>query len=228
MTDPNTPQPFKNDADYLDLVFELLTLRARRIGARRRLQEPPRLPGFDHRTVGQRETVEDEEVRRVRERLLASEKDTQEHLDARVRAHRADSSRAPLGIDVITEEAGLTEDERTVLLAITALAVSGEIGERITEGLGAGPFSRFEVESAILLLDPKCVADWLKYRRYFHRSAPLLKHKLVVVEYPSIHAGDILQASVEVTSRAFSVITGTPLEDEGHEDPDDNTDADRR
>ena len=224
MTDTNTPQPFTSDADYLDQVFELLTLRARRIGARRRLEEAPRLPGFDHRTVGQRETVEDEEVSRVRESLLASEKDRQEHLDARIRAHRADSSKDPLGIDVITEEAGLTEDERTVLLAITALAVSGEIGERITEGLGAGPFSRFEVESAILLLDPKCTADWLKYRRYFHRSAPLVKHELVVVEYPSIHAGDLLQASVEITCRAFGRITGTPL-DEDPEGPDTPSDG---
>ena len=213
----DTPQPFTDDADYLDLAFELLTLRARRIGARRRLEEAPRLPGFDHRTVGQRESVEDEEVRRVRESLLDTEKDCQDRLDARVRAHRADSSKEPLGIDVITQGAGLTDDERMVLLAITALAVSGEIGERITEGLGAGPFSRFEVESAILLLDPKCVADWLKARRYFHRSAPLVKHELVVVEYPSVHAGDLLQASVEVTCRAFAVVTGTPLEDD---DPD--------
>ena len=220
MTDTNNPPPFDSDADYLDQVFELLTLRARRIGARRRLEEAPRLPGFDHRTVGQRESVEDGEVRRVRESLLASEKDCQDRLDARVRAHRADSSKEPLGIDVITQGAGLTDDERMVLLAITALAVSGEIGERITEGLGAGPFSRFEVESAILLLDPKCVADWLKARRYFHRSAPLVKHELVVVEYPSIHAGDLLQASVEVTGKAFAVVTGTLLEDDDPESPD--------
>ena len=226
MTESTTPKPFENDADYLDLVFELFTLRARRIGARRRLeQDSHRLPGYEHRTVGQRETVEDEEVRRVRDSLLDTEKDCRDRLDARVRAHRADSSKEPLGIDVITQEAGLTDDERMVLLAITALAVSGEIGEQITEGLGAGPFSRFEVESAILLLDPKCVADWLKHRRYFHRSAPLLKHELVVVEYPSIHAGDLLQASVEVTGKAFAVVTGTLLEDDT-EGPD--TSNDRR
>jgi len=224
MTDKNRTQPFDSDPDYLDLVFEFLAARARRIGAERRLEEDSHdLPLWHHhRTLGRLERVSEEETRRQIDALCAEEKRLREHLDARIRAHRADTNRQPLGIDVLAEESGLTADEKMILLACTAMAVSSEVGRQIAEGVGGNVFSRMEVETAIKLLEPRGTADWLRLRKLFRRNGALVRRKLIAVEFPSTTYAptDVLSASVEITNKAFGRITGIPQDDEDPETPE--------
>lgn len=221
MTDTNKPQPFTSDAEYLDLAFAHLIAKARRIGLQRSDDSDVR-PMLQERTVGRYELVAAEERRRQIDALEVEEQRLKERLDGRLTAHRADRDRPPLGIDVICENSGLNDEERTVLLACTAMAIGSEIGRQIAEGLGGNPFSRFETETAIKLMAPRNIGDWLQSRRLFDRSGALIKHDLIAVEYPSTTYAptDVLSASVEVTAKAFSAITGTPREDdaEGPED----------
>ena len=153
---------------------------------------------------------------------MAEELRLRERLDVRLASHRADTSREPLGIDVVTKEAGLSDDERVLLMACMAMAVSPDVAKELSEGLGCGLFSRFGIEAAIRLLGPSGTSDWLKYRNLFHRSSPLISAGLITIEYPSTvcSPGDLLMATIEITPRAFSVVTGTPLEDEEHEGDD--------
>ena len=224
MTDTNNPQPFDSDAEYLDMAFAALVARARRIGAEHQQTEDAhsRVP-WDCRSLGRQGTVGDEESRRrIEQELLVEERRLQDHLEGRLAVHRADSSREPLGIDMVCKEANLDEQERMVLLACTALAISPDVAKELSEGLGCGLFSRFGIEAAIRLLDPSGSGDWLKCRALFHRSSRLVSAGLITIEYPSttFSPGDLLMATIEVTSRAFSVITGTPLDDEGQEGDD--------
>ena len=66
MTNRNDPQPFTDDADYLDLAFAHLVAEARRIGAERQLVEDVHShPLWHHdRTLGRQGTVGEEESRR--------------------------------------------------------------------------------------------------------------------------------------------------------------------
>ncbi len=210
MNEPTTPQPFESNTRYLDAEFAHLIARARRIGAERRLAEDSDArPTWDHRTVGHHERVADEETRRQTDALLVEEQRLREQLESRLAAHRADKARTPLGIDRVVEESGLTDAERMVLLICSALAISPDIGKAITEGIGCGPFSRFGVEGAMTMMEPKGVADWLKYRRLFSRSAPLVQHRLVSIEYPSVTFGptDVLAATVEITHKGLVRVT---------------------
>jgi len=225
MTDPIKPQPFKDDAEFLDLAFEHLVARARRIGAERQLVEDVHShPLWHHdRTLGRQGTVgEEESRRRIEQDLQAEERRLGEQLQARMVAHRADKSREPLGLDLVTKEAGLDKDERMVLTAVTALAVSPDVAKELSEGLGCGLFSRFGIEAAIRLLGPSGTSDWLRHRNLFHRSSPLISAGLITIEYPSTvcSPGDLLMATIEITPRAFATVTGTPLEDEEHEGDD--------
>lgn len=225
MTKSTKPRPFDSDSEYLDAEFEAQIIRARRIGSMRQLLEDgDARPTWDCRTLGRQGRVSEEETRLQIDALRVEERRLREHLDARVRAHRADTSRQTLGIDVLAEQSGLSADERTILLACTAMAVSNEIGRQITEGVGGNLFSRMEVETAIRLLEPRNVGDWLRFRRLFHRTGALVGNELVTIEFPStVHAPtDVLGATVEVTSRAFSVITVTPHDDDP-EGPDTTT-----
>ena len=214
MNEPNPPQPFTDDADYLDLAFAHLVAEARRIGAERRLVEDVHsLPLWHHdRTLGRQGTVGEEETRRQADALVAEEHRLRKQLDARLTAHRADKARPTLGIDVVTEEAGLSEQERMVLLVCSALAISPDIGKAITEGLGTGAFSRFGVEGAMTLMEPQGVAGWLGFRRLFLRTAPLVRHDLIAIEFPSVTFGptDVLAATVEVTHKGLALVTGDP------------------
>lgn len=213
MTDTNKPQPFESDAQYLDRAFEYLVAQARRIGAERRLREDAdSRPHWDCRTIGQFDRVSQEETRRQVEALSVEERRLREHLEARLMAHRADRARPPLGIDVVVEAAGLGDEERVILLVCAALAISPDIGKAISEGIGVGPFSRFGIEGALILMEADGVGDWLKYRRLFLRSGALVRNGLVTIEYPSITFGptDVLSAAVEITHKGLALVTGDP------------------
>ena len=211
--------PFENAGEYPDLEFRWLLARSARIGAEARVREAERLlPAWNARTVGDTgPEVGVEETRRRHEALTDEERRLREQIDRRLEAHRADTSREPLGLDILSEAHGRDRDDRTILLLGTAAAVSGKLSDEILEPLGGG-YGGPTVETAIRLIHPVGrAADWLAARERFHRTGPMVKGGLIAVSYPHTECSSpasLMQATVELTAEGFSAITGVPESDD--------------
>jgi len=211
-SDNNSVGPFTGNAEFLDLEFQFLLARALRIGAQARVREAEQLlPGRGHTTVGEGgPEVGIEETRRRHELLAKEERRIRDLIDARLEAHRAAASRDPIGLEVLALDHVLDEADKTILLLLTAAAVSQQLIWEITGHLG-GQWSGPDVETTIRLLHPEGnVAAWLSARRRFHRSGALVRCGLLKVDYPSSDCGpaSLLAADVSITMAAMAVITG--------------------
>ena len=215
--------PFDGDADYLDLTFNWLLARASRVGAEARLREDAqKLPAWNAKTVGDGgPCAAEEETRRRLDGMRERERSLRDLIDRRLAAYRADSSREPLGIDRICEEYALDDDDRTILLMATAAAVSAQLGAEILDPLG-GFRTGVDVESLVRFIHPiGNAADWLEARKRFHRSGPMVAGGLIAVSYPHAECSPaaLMQATVEITSKGFSAVTGiTESDDEEGDD----------
>lgn len=224
---PAAPHPFASNADYLDLAFQHLAARSRRIGAETQLREKeiPTLPLWHTKTLGPTTSVPAEETRRLLAELKAEEERLRVELDTRLLAHREDPGRNPLGIDTICQKSGLGDEERVILLTCVAVTVSSRIAREILEPFGGSVYGGVDVEVAMALLEPRGTAGWLRIRRYFHRTAPMVRDGHVAVSFSSteVSPADILTSTIGITASAFEQITGSPDTDD--EDPTDQVRA---
>ncbi len=204
-------EPYHSDAAYLDAEFSWLRLHVSLLDLERRFEGR----GTDDVSpstsrVGEAENVASKELNR---RLGGLQKDveaTRQAVDAKLETHRK-AGTFKLGLDVLTERYQLSPDERFILLALALPAVSAPLSMDIYATMGV--FSgTLQIQEVVSLLQPAGVEDWLRYRRLFQVSNPLIKHGLITVDYPGREAtpGDLWYADVSLTRLALAIIAGDP------------------
>ena len=208
MAPKNQIQPYENDAEYLDSEVNWLRLRLNRIEIEKRLGHAEREATESAETPrGRRPGVP--ELRGTLHELAHREQQARDEIDARLKAHRADSANPKLGLDTVCEH-GLNDIERTALLAITVPSISKELASDTLHAQG-GYCGHLSLGELVTILDPKGVGDWIQARRYFRPSAPLVKHGLVVVEpYGFPTAETLMNSNVELSLKAFAIIISDP------------------
>ena len=226
MTDPST----NPDLEHTERSVRWLLSRSARIGEALRLQDDqrPRALSWDHRSLGlQPPQVACEQAKLRLTALQEEEQRLHEELEAWLTAHR-ESGKPTLGIDALCSASGLTDDERIILLTACTVAINDNLAKHLLEPLGGGMLTRLDAQSAVQLLDPPDIAAWVWARRYFTRTAPLIRDGLLTIEYPTKECppGDVMSSTLMVSSEAFATIVGEPLEGEISDGPD--TPDDRR
>lgn len=202
---------FASEAEYLGAEWEWLRARVQRLASERTLQQSEiRQATGDLRTLGRRRQVSDEEVRRRLQHWRGKEEQLRAEIDVRLEAHR----RAPvprLGIDELCTEHGLSELERLALIVTALCATSSSMASDILDDVCSG-FGSVTVEDLIRLGDPVGVPDWLNGRATFGLSGQLVRGQLVTVSFPggALTPEDVLRGNVQITSSAFSKVTGLP------------------
>lgn len=214
MTDKTEPRPYSDNAAYLDAEISYIQALCTVLGVEDRLRQDS-IPhvACDQRLVGDAERASDQQAKRlvtVKQELRSR---LRQKIDARLEASRHSTAGTKLGLDILCEEYRLGAQERLCLLVLTVPAISIELGDSLQDRLGRSAWCGAPtVETLVKVLEPRCVADRLKARKLFRRDAPLLRHGLINVEYPSRYAGpdDQLGAVVRLTSKGFARIVRDP------------------
>jgi len=203
---PNAPQPFEDNAEYLDAEFNCLAHRLARLGAEARwrgLQYQPD-DGLD------RDPQAIIRVGAFVTELRLIEEAEREHLDSRLKAHRA-SRRPTLWLDRIEHQTGFGPEERLILLALSVPAIMwpSVASEIIAFQFGAF-YSSFSVYELFALQDPQSVADWLRLRKIFKWDSPLRRNGLINVDAVPNEAdpSGFISMSVSLSIKGFSLLTG--------------------
>lgn len=194
-----TITPFKSDAEFLDQAIAGLHARCRRIVAERTLRD------------ARQGTTRDDAEEAQQKATLAVQKDreTKEALDARLAVHQEHGAFV-LGIDKLTHEADLGEDERMVLVCCFTSAISEDTAAQVFEGLDFAVYVSMTAEGIARVLEASTVGDRLRVRRMLDEQAPLRKHGLVQftgrmnAEIPE----DMNGVNVKLTAKAFDVLVG--------------------
>lgn len=205
--------PFENDAEFLDALWTVFSTRARRLAlARQRRQadddeaaEWPRRKGRRHRPDDEDDDLERLAMLTAREERQASD------IEARLKAHRADPTARPLGLDRLAMAHDLGEQERDVLALATCFALSEDLAEFVCTDLGTGFSGNGSVEFYSRFLGCDSTEDRVRVRRIFAPSAPLLKAGLVTLDRmrsESSEPEDLLWCRPRITQAAFETIVG--------------------
>jgi len=118
---------------------------------------------------------------------------------------------APMpGLQKVTEELGLTPEERMILVACLPFSLSQAVAEDVLQGVAGHYYASLSVGDLIRVLDPEeGVAGLLKARQYFRPSGKLVFNGLITVSLPSSEAlpSVLLAGEVALTLDAFARIT---------------------
>lgn len=207
------PRPFNSDAEMLDLAFEWLTTRARRLTLEGEIRDATRNEtGAVYRHCnGRRNREPDDDAAERAAALRALEEKQQGDLHARREAHRADRAARPLGLDRIALANELGEDEEIIVLAALCGAISEKMSSILYGDLAVGYFGNATLEGVSRLLDATTTADWLRVRRMLRDDAPLVKGGVIVVDLmtnrPSF-PDDLLGARLRIPEPAFCTLVG--------------------
>jgi len=211
------PAPNPSLEHLLPRLVQWLLARSARIGEELRLldDQRPRALSWDHRTLGLAlPQVAGEQAKLRLTALQEEEQRLREDMDDWLRTYR-ESGKPTLGIDALCTASDLTADDRTILLAACAVAINDNLAKQILEPLGGGMNTRLDVQSAVQLLDPQSIVEWVRARRHFTRTAALVRDGLLTVEYPTKECppGDVMASTLMVSSKAFATIVGEPCGD---------------
>ncbi len=206
-------EPFKNDAEMLDLAFAWLTSRARRLTLEREIRDAARNDtGAVFRICNRpRSTVPEDEAAERLAALRAREERQHGELHARREAHRADRTARPLGLDrlVLTHELG--EDEEMILLTVVCGAISEEMSNVLYGDLCVGFYGQATLEGASRMADAQTTADRLRVRRMLAPDAPLVRGGMVVLDLMTnrpTFPDDLLGARLRITTEAYCTVVG--------------------
>ena len=208
---PLEKAPFSNDAEYLDQEFQWLRIYVRLLEARKRLSTMHENT-TDHRStrVGSIEPVALKECQRQANELEETEKTFREILDTRLEHHRKFGT-FTLGLDQVCESYTLSDQDRIALLCMTLPAVSSTMAEDVF-----GPLDIYNgsprVSELMELLTASGTEDYLRLRDMFNIKAPLVRHNLVFLDFPSTvnNPTSLHHADVALTMAAFAKIVGIP------------------
>lgn len=193
-----------SDADCLESEYAWLSVRCRRLSAEQMLwdllRDDKELPPSAH---GSRE------LRcRVIE-LREQEREAREEIDGRLVTHRKDPGAMQLGLDEMCQEYCLSQEERTILLALSIPAIGRSIAEEVMGDL-MSCYAGVTVEDVIRILDPAGVADWLRFRSLLRPDGKLLQEGLVslVLSGEPSFADTFIGSDVRITIPALTRMTG--------------------
>ncbi len=194
---------FLDDLDYLTSELRWLAVRARRIAAER--ETGSWIEGYSRNRpkVGRSAEVAG---------LLRAETFMRRAIDARVDATRALEGGPKLGLDLVCDEAGLTWEERLLLLVAMLPGLSRHIVDEVLLPLNLHAWGRIAVEDALVLLDPQGPRDWARYRQYLRPGSRLVSNALLKVAMGSgpLAPDSLMDANCSLSMAAFSVIIGDP------------------
>jgi hypothetical protein len=198
-----TITPFTSDAEFLDAAIAALHSRCRRIVAEHALRDAQQgVTGDDIDEAQQRAAT-----------TAQREKEVKDALDARLAAHREHGSFV-LGMDRLTHEADLGEDERLILICCFTAAISEDTAAQVFDGLDFALYVSMTVEGLCRVLEAGGVAERLRVRRMLDTEAPLMKHGLV--QFTGRVDADIPEelngTNVKLTRKAFDVLVGCNAE----------------
>jgi len=204
------PIPYATPAEWLDDEIGLLKATIRVNSLARRLVEA--------------EQDEDEPTRRHRNRDSASQlkaqykeatarkKAIQAALEARLEAHRA-SDQPQLPIDAITEDDGLSDDERKLLVAAAIPALDRSVCDYAL-GYIEGPYCGTMAvgELVRLVLAPAGTAEWVRYRLMFLPDSPLVAggHLLLDAPYGTLSGETLGGLGISISVPTFARLVGEP------------------
>ncbi len=209
----NSNEPFKNDAEMLDLAFAWLTTRARRLTLEREIRDAARNDtGAVFRLSDRpRITVPEDEAAERLKALRALEDQRHGELHARREAHRADTTARPLGLDRLALTHELGEDEEMILLTVVCGAISEEMSNILYGDLAVGFYGNATLEGVSRMLDAQTTADRLRVRRMLRDDAPLVKGGVIVLDLMTNRPAfpdDLLGGRLRITEQAFATLVG--------------------
>ena len=205
---------FADDCAFLEMTYSWLSARCARIAAEQRIRQANR-PGVPSgtRAIGQLPyDIEDEEQRRLGV-LRDQEANLKADVDARLERHRATPGPIKLGLDKLTDEHDLHEDERLLLVILTLPALGGQpLVDAVLNDLATGIYCGLTIEQIVVLFDLQRLRQHLRIRRLFGTTSKLVQGGLIVVEYASKVAlpEDLHSARCSLTRPAFATLVGDP------------------
>jgi len=204
-------QGFKDDPDYLQREMDWLRTRVRRIAQERKARDAHDEEEYEPDRLVRPGRVGSRDARLQAVELLERERALRNKIDARLDLNRTQRGAPTLGLDVVATEASLGAEERLILLTALPYGIAQNVAESVL-----GEFSRhwgaISVADAIGVLDPKNISDWLRFRRMFRPSAPLVEHGLIEVGKAdgSVGPDTLMCSDIRLTLDAFSKIVGDP------------------
>jgi len=107
------------------------------------------------------------------------------------------------------QEYCLSQQERTILLALSIPAIGRSIAEDVL-GDVMSCYGSLTVEDAIRILDPTSISDWLQFRSLLRPDGKLLQENLIslVLSGEPSFPDTFISADVRITIPALARITG--------------------
>lgn len=216
-----TSTPYDSPAEWLNDEIELLkaTILVNSLARRLAEADPDEEAARRHRG---RDSASQLQARH--QEATAQQTVLQADLKARLDAHR-DSDQPQLPIDGITEEDGLSDDERKLLIAAAIPALDNSVCSYalgFREGPYCGALSVGEIVRHVLA--PTGTAEWVRCRLLFHGDSPLIAkaHLLLDDAYGPFTGETLGSRGVSISISTFARLVGEPrLNVESEGDPND-------
>ena len=204
-----TAEPFADDSQYFDAEFRWLQSYVHLIDLERRRASDDDFDGHTTRLGTVDKTSNMEQARQISSAREATDV-IRKKLDGQLENHRRNGT-FTLGLDILCDQFSLTPEERLFLLVLTVPTISGTLADAVLAPVSAYNGS-IQVQELVGLLQPACVTDWMQHRKMFAVSSPLVKNGLISLDFrsPDAKPGDLWNADVTLTSKAFAVVTGDP------------------
>lgn len=191
-------KPYETNGEYLDQEFEWLRATIARINEDKEVSDDE---------VSFRLSY-DENL----DALRLSENRLRDLVDARLTSHR-EHGKFELGLDQLCNQHGLGENERLIVIALTAPAISESLGDQVLGQLCAGASLWVTVSNCMDLLDPLDVDGWLSARSLFLSTGKLRKENIIEVRANGSDRGAFseIEGPAYLSKQAFEIIVGINL-----------------
>ena len=210
-------QPFANSIDLLEAELTgWVEARCGRLAAEKSLSDLKNEDGSRITVVGEVEDTANEELRRRIRLFVAAEDNVRSNLDARIAA--TSLAGIKLGLVQVCDQCGLDAVERTTLL----LSFCQTVGVYFVDFDRVGPYGFGICDISPDLVARFCELDFterVRLRQRFGAEGRLVREGLVAVDMGrSSFPSDWPTASIKLTSRGFTALTGLPVPSVGNDD----------
>lgn len=209
----NMGGPWLTDLAYLRDAFSVLHAQVKRLHCERVLRDLIQKPKPLNQNIGPQWSVSEGEAKRRLENLVCRERTLRAEVNAALERHKSEAESIRLGMDVLTEKAGLDEVEREVLLCLAAPALSTDLATFLYGDLDHSLFGGgLTIEALVELCSPPNFEDYVAARFKFRQEAALVRHGFISIDHFSRHINpeEELAAQVRLTWVAFGTLIGQP------------------